>query len=142
MIRLAQAHDLPQLLELYTHLHNNPIPDEAPIELWQEIIADPNHHIIVAEQDGKLVSSCVLLIVPNLTHSQQPYALVENVVTHTDYRKRGLGHAVMDFAKSIAIQRNCYKMMLLTGTKQAATLRFYERAGYNCQDKTGFIQWL
>ena len=142
MIRLAETHDLTALLELYTHLHNNPVPDEPPEHLWAEIIADPNHYIIVAEQDGKLVSSCVLLVVPNLTHSQRPYALIENVVTHTDYRKRGLGHAVMGFAKEIARERKCYKIMLLTGTKQAATLRFYERAGYNCQDKTGFIQWL
>ena len=142
MIRQAQTQDLTALLELYTHLHGNPIPDEPPEHLWVEIIADPNHHIIVAEQDGKLVSSCVLLVVPNLTRGQRPYALIENVVTHADYRRRGLGHAVMDFAKSSAIQRECYKMMLLTGTKEAATLRFYERAGYNCQDKTGFIQWL
>ena len=32
--------------------------------------------------------------------------------------------------------------MLLTGSKQESTLRFYEKAGYNCKDKTAFIQWL
>ena len=33
-------------------------------------------------------------------------------------------------------------MMLLTGSKEESTLRFYERAGYNSKDKTAFIQWL
>jgi hypothetical protein len=33
-------------------------------------------------------------------------------------------------------------MMLLTGSKNENILRFYERAGYNQNDKTAFIQWL
>jgi len=32
--------------------------------------------------------------------------------------------------------------MLLTGSKREATLNFYKNAGYNCNDKTAFIQWL
>lgn len=31
----------------------------------------------------------------------------------------------------IAEQENCYKMMLLTGSKKSETLYFYEKAGYN-----------
>ena len=37
---------------------------------------------------------------------------------------------------------NCYKMMLLTGSKKKETLNFYDNAGYNSTDKTAFIQWL
>ena len=37
---------------------------------------------------------------------------------------------------------NCYKMMLLTGSKEESTKRFYENAGYNSSDKTAFIRWL
>ena len=32
--------------------------------------------------------------------------------------------------------------MLLTGAKDEGTLEFYKKAGYNCKDKTAFIQWL
>ncbi|MGN0675149.1 MAG: GNAT family N-acetyltransferase, partial [Oscillospiraceae bacterium] len=103
---------------------------------------DPNHHIIVAEEDGKIVSSCVCVIIPNLTHNQQPYAFIENVVTDENYRRKGLATACLDFAKEIAMKENCYKMMLLTGSKSESTLNFYERAGYNRKDKTAFIQWI
>ena len=48
----------------------------------------------------------------------------------------------MIYAKKIAEQENCYKIMLLTGSKNQKTLRFYEKAGYNSIDKTAFIQWL
>ena len=142
MIRLAEPRDLLPLLSLYTHLNADGVPDELPGALWEEILADPNHHIIVMEEDGLLVSSCVLVIIKNLTRSQRPYALIENVVTHADYRKRGYASAVLDYARGFAIQQNCYKIMLMTGSKEEATLRFYERAGYNRRDKTGFIQWL
>ena len=43
---------------------------------------------------------------------------------------------------TLAERENCYKMMLLTGSKKAETLHFYEQAGYNSSDKTAFIQWI
>lgn len=144
MIREATKQDFDGLMQLYTQLHNNVIPEKtSSIELlWQNILEDKNHHIIVAEQDGRIVSSCVCVIVPNLTHSQRPYALIENVITDKESRGKGLATACLDFAKQIAKQANCYKIMLLTGSKEEATLNFYRRAGYNSEDKTAFIQWL
>ena len=67
---------------------------------------------------------------------------MENVVTHADYRGRGFARECLDYAKKIAEQENCYKMMLLTGSKKIETLRFYENSGYNSSDKTAFIHWL
>lgn len=143
-IREVTATDLDGLLTLYTHLHENEIPpqSEALSALWQGILDDTSHHIIVAEADGKLVSSCVCIIIPNLTHHQQPYAFVENVVTHPEYRKQGYATACLAYAKTLAEREHCYKLMLLTGSKEESTLRFYRRAGYNSEDKTAFIQWL
>lgn len=39
-------------------------------------------------------------------------------------------------------KRDCYKMMLLMGSKKESTLNFYRKAGYNSEDKTAFIQWI
>ena len=144
MIREITDIDLDGLMELYMQLHDNPMPDKSPeiMELWQRILADKDHHIIVAEADGKIVSSCVCVIIPNLTHNQQPYAFIENVITDEEYRCRGLATQCLNYAKKIAESENCYKMMLLTGSKKESTLNFYRQAGYNSEDKTAFIQWL
>lgn len=144
MIREANIDDFDGLSALYTHLHNNkPIPEtENNFNIWKDIIADKNHHIIVAEENGKIVSSCVCVIIPNLTHNQQPYALIENVVTDKEYRKKGLASQCLSFAKKTAMDNNCYKMMLLTGSKKRATHKFYLKNGYNSIEKTGYIQRL
>ena len=144
MVREARKDDLDSLLNLYLFLHEDSIPDHDHHlqDTWELIINDKNHHIIVNEEDGMIVSSCVCVIIPNLTRNVRPYAFVENVVTHRDYRKKGLASACLDYAREIARKENCYKMMLLTGSKDPNTLRFYESAGYNSSDKTAFIQWL
>lgn len=144
MIREIKESDFQGLMTLYTQLHNNTIPEKTQniINLWKEILNDKNHHIIVAEEDGKIVSSCVCVIIPNLTHNQQPYAFIENVITDEKYRNKGLATQCLDYAKNIAIKENCYKLMLLTGSKKESTLNFYRKSGYNSEDKTAFIQWI
>lgn len=144
MIREIEKCELNELLELYTHLHELGVPEDTEHlkNTWNTICDDENHHIIVCEVEGKIVSSCVCVIIPNLTRDVRPYALIENVVTHSDFRGKGYATACLDYAKELAVNKNCYKMMLLTGSKTDSTLCFYKNAGYNCDDKTAFIQWL
>lgn len=144
IIREADKNDLDEILQLYLHLHEKSIPQDSRLlrETWDSIINDVNHHLIVCEADGKIVSSCVCVIIPNLTRNVRPYAFVENVVTQEEYRKKGYATACLNYAKRIAEEKNCYKIMLLTGSKEDSTLKFYCNAGYNSSDKTAFIQWI
>lgn len=144
MVREIYENELNALLELYLNLHEQSVPEMSDNlkNTWDSIMNDKNHHIIVKVIDDKIVASCVCVIIPNLTRGVRPYAFIENVVTHKDYRGRGYATECLNFAKEIAVSENCYKMMLLTGSKEKKTLDFYERAGYNSADKTAFIQWL
>ena len=144
MVREIESTELNDLLTLYTHLHESTVPEMSGLlkQTWETIMGDRNHHIIVNIVDGKMVSSCVCVIVPNLTRGIRPYALIENVVTHSNYRGMGHATACLDYAKAISAREHCYKMMLLTGSREDATLRFYEHAGYSRTEKTAFIQRL
>lgn len=144
VVREVEENDLNGLLNLYEQLHNSEvvISSDELSKLWNQILQDNNHHIIVVEEDGKIVSSCVCVIIPNLTHNQQPYAFIENVITDEAYRKKGFATKCLNYAKEIAIKEKCYKIMLLTGSKKDTTLQFYRNAGYNSEDKTAFIQWI
>ena len=144
MVREIYENELNEILELYLHLHEDTVPEmsEHLRKTWNTIIQDENHHIIVNIIDGKIVSSCVCVVIPNLTRNVRPYAFIENVVTHREYRENGYATQCLDYAKGIAEKENFYKMMLLTGSKKESTIKFYERAGYNSSDKTAFIQWI
>lgn len=144
MIREATENDLEEILQLYLYLHEKSVPKDSEHlrNTWDSIINDANYHLIVCEIDDMIVASCVCVIIPNLTRNVRPYAFVENVVTHGEYRKKGYATDCLNYAKKIAEENNCYKMMLLTGSKEESTLNFYSNAGYNSSDKTAFIQWI
>lgn len=144
MVREANNEDLEELLQLYLFLHEEEIPEESEhLRItWNQITEDKNYHILVNEIDGIIVSSCTCIIIPNLTRGIRPYAFVENVVTNSDYRGKGYATQCLNYAKKVAENEQCYKMMLLTGSKRQSTLGFYRRAGYNSEDKTAFIQWI
>lgn len=143
-IRLADEADLGTLLRLYTVLHGEeePPPSDGLSRLWATIMADPNRYIILAEIDRVVAGSCELIVVPNLTHHQRPYGLVENVVTDPDYRRQGCALAVLDRAVQLAAEQNCYKLMLMTGGRTPGSHALYQRAGFNQNDKIGFVRWL
>ena len=144
MVREIKENELNDLLQLYLHLHESSLPEMSKHieEVWLSIIKDENYHIIVKEIDKKIVSSCVCVIIPNLTRNARSYAFIENVVTHVNYRGSGYASECLNFAGEIAKKENCYKMMLLTGSKDESTLNVYKNAGYNCADKTAFIKWI
>jgi len=143
-IREANREDLVQLLELYTQLNDNVMPEiDLMLEgVWDGMLADKDHHIVVGVLCDRIVSTCVIIIIPNLTHGQRPYALIENVVTDKENRNKGIGTQILNYARQIAVKENCYKISLMTGSKEESTLNFYRNAGFNSNDKTAFIQWL
>ncbi|MHC5374720.1 N-acetyltransferase family protein [Enterococcus sp. LJL120] len=143
IIREAVSADLAELLELYLDLHEESLPEITAVEgVWQQILADGNQHVLVGTIAEKIIASCVVSVIPNLTRQQRPYALIENVVTKKAFRSQGYGSQLLTAAKNLAQEQRCYKIMLMTGAKEEATLRFYQKAGYNLEDKTAFIQWL
>jgi GNAT superfamily N-acetyltransferase len=139
---LIRDNELASLLSLYHLLRTSDL--ELPItekvqQLWQRILSDHHLGYLVAEVAGQIVPTCTLAIIPNLTRGARPYGLIENVVTHPDFRRKGLGTSVLKAALEMAWDQNCYKVMLLTGRKDEATLRFYQQAGFEAGVKTGFV---
>lgn len=139
VIRTAGADDLSCVLALYRHLHAQDLdPGPRAAAAWTQLLESGMTHVVVAERDGILVASCTLAVVPNLTRGARPYGVIENVVTHADHRRQGLGQAVLRHALGLAWAAECYKVTLATGSKREGTLRFYEAAGFERGGKTYF----
>ena len=141
-VRSVSPTDLEQLLLLYRHLHSadEALPDEPVIRsIWNELMANPRHTLFGGYVDSELVSSCALTVIPNLTRGCRPYGVLENVVTHSAHRGKGYGKAVLREALTSSWTAGCYKVMLLTGRKDKATVHFYESAGFDGHEKLAFI---
>lgn len=141
-VRPLHAGELDDLLALYAHLHEKdlPLPERVEVEkVWNDALANPKCRYFGGFESRRLVSSCTILLVPNLTRGCRPYGVIENVVTDAAYRGRGWGKQLLREALSFAWANDCYKVMLLTGRKDEATLRFYEDAGFSREGKTGFV---
>jgi GNAT superfamily N-acetyltransferase len=126
-------------MDLYREMHPlDPSRSQPDAEaILARIALYPGSAVFVAWIGDALVATCTLVVAPNLTRAGAPFALIENVVTASSFRRHGHGRAVLDAAINASWRAGCYKVMLLTGSQNPATLRFYQQVGFE-QSKTGF----
>ena len=135
LIRQALPEDADDLKILYfDYLTNYPPQEPQNMNKWRDIILklyeNENSYLLVAVEDNKAVSTVYLTIVANLTHNLRPFGVIENVVTHIDYRNRGYASALLQRATEICNDHNCYKVFLETGSKKESTIQFYRNNGF------------
>lgn len=140
IIRPAESSDLPQLLALYQQLNTSDplLSPEQTAAVWSEFISNHGSKCFIAEIDNKVIASSVITIIPNFTRGGRPYSVIENVITHRDYRKRGIGTVLMNHLINFAKEKNCYKVMLQSSIARKDAHGFYEKAGFDGNSKKAF----
>ncbi len=137
--RLTGA-DLTSLLELYRQLDaddDQSTPEQSE-KVWMQIENDPNIQYFGAIENGKVVSTCYAVYIPNLTRGNRGICFIENVVTDKEYRKRGLASKVIDMAVEFAKEHHCYKAILQSGITRTEAHQFYENKGFSGSSKKAF----
>ena len=138
--RKLTVSDLPSLLELYRQLDEN--DEQCSFEQskkgWDEIEDNSNIQYFGAIDDGKVVSTCYAVYIPNLTRGSRGICFIENVVTDKEYRNRGLASKVIDMAIAFAKEHHCYKAILQSGMARTEAHRLYENKGFNGTSKKAF----
>ena len=147
IIRKAKGKDAEDLKKLYfEYLTAYPPTDEQDMNVWAGLLdkfeKDENMYLLVVEENGKVVSTVQMAIIESLTHNIRPFAVIENVVTHIDYRNKGYASALLDKASEIAKERGCYKAFLETGSNKESTLNFYRKNGFEIDKKHSCLKRL
>ncbi|MEV5718856.1 GNAT family N-acetyltransferase [Amycolatopsis mediterranei] len=130
--RAASEADVPALLALLGQLHpGDPAPSaHAAAEAWRAIEGQFGRVVLLAEADGVVVGTIDCATLPNLTRGARSFMLVENVVVAAEYRRSGVGAALIEAAFAIARQARCYKVQLLSRSGREAAHAFYESRGF------------
>jgi N-acetylglutamate synthase-like GNAT family acetyltransferase len=141
VFRDARREDLPGVLRLLEQLN----PEDRALEpstaetVFEAISRNPGLRLFVLEEDGAIVATSYLNVIPNLTRAASPYAVIENVIVEQAHRGKGLGKRLMAGALNAAWQAGCYKAMLQTGSSQPATHAFYKACGFSPSEKTAYV---
>jgi GNAT superfamily N-acetyltransferase len=141
VFREARFGDFDDVVRLYRQLHpNDPVlEDGSDATAFEQILRTDGLHLFVLEVDGAVVATTYLNLIPNMTRSASPYAVIENVVVDEAVRGTGLGKQVMAATLAVAWEAGCYKAMLMTGSKTPATHAFYVACGFSPDEKTAYL---
>lgn len=144
-IRELNEGDLESLVKLYEQLDgsNEGFTAKAARLVWKsEIEGNKNIKYFGVIEDGKVVSTCFCLIIPNLTRLGSSACFVENVVTDKNHRGQGLGKKIMERAIAFARERGCYKVILESASFRKEAHQFYKNLGFDGDSKKAFIMKL
>ena len=144
-LRELNEKDLESLIKLYKQLDgaNGNFTAEDARKIWKtEIEGNKKIKYFGAVENGKVISTCYCLIIPNLTRLGSSIAFVENVVTDSEYRGQGLGRKVMEMAIEFARENNCYKVILQSASFRKEAHQFYKNLGFDGESKKAFIMKL
>ena len=141
MIREAELEDFDGVKRLYAQLNpDDPVvSDGRDAPVFETIVVSDHLYLFVGVVDEKLVATCYLNFIPNMTRNVSPYCIIENVVTERELRNQGYGKAIIKHALDVAWAFGCYKVMLQTGSKRESTHYFYKSCGFSATDKFAFV---
>jgi len=136
-VRAATEKDIPRILELYRQLSMTtpapgtqaPTPEECR-RVFNEMVATPGYELLVADEDGEILGTTVLAILPGMAHGVSPFAVVEYVVVDEKRRRRGIGKLLMDYVIDRAKEAGCYKIMLTSDKRRDEAHYFYKSLGF------------
>ena len=130
--RLATTADLDSLLALFavSEVSRAVEPRGRAEQIWQQTLARDGVAVFVSEADARIVSTCMLVTVPNLLRGGRQHGFIENVVTHPEFQGRGHGRVVIAAALAEAWQRDCHHVLLQSGRADPHVHRFYEGCGF------------
>ncbi|HLM61395.1 MAG TPA: GNAT family N-acetyltransferase [Pyrinomonadaceae bacterium] len=135
--RQATREDLPEIVRMLAddflgarrERYETPLP-VSYIKAFEEIVADKNNELIVAETNGEIVGTLQITFTPSISFQGGKRATVESVRVDQKYRGQGIGKELMLWAVNRARKENCFAVQLTTNAERKDSHRFYENLGF------------
>lgn len=138
-IRRAIKTDVDAIASLYQEL----MPDTAisvSADQIDEISKSDTSFLLVCEEHEDILATALLCLCQDVMHNNSPFAILENMIVHSQYQREGIGKSMMDYIEDFCTQKNCSRIVLLTNNENRSARDFYTAMGYDPDAKIGFIK--
>jgi len=109
--------------------YETPLP-ESYVKAFEEIEADKNNELIVAETNGEIIGTLQITFTSSISFQGGKRATVESVRVDAKYRGQGIGKQLMQWAINRAREENCLLLQLTTNSERSEAHRFYKNLGF------------
>ncbi|NND87049.1 MAG: GNAT family N-acetyltransferase [Nitrosopumilus sp.] len=129
IIRILKKDDLQKgfLSTLDSLRETSTIDKKKAEDIFERINSNPNHIIVVAELDEKIVGATTLLIEQKFIHDGGLVGHIEDVVVDKKFQGQNIGAKIMNYLLNVAKEAGCYKT-ILDCTDDVKP--FYEKLGF------------
>ena len=101
--------------------------EDKVLEIFKMIKSNPEHIIIIAEIEGRVIGSTTLLIEPKFIHQGGVVGHIEDVVVDKKFQGKKIGEKIITHVLEIAKNHGCYKTILDCSD---SIKPFYEKLGF------------
>ena len=135
--RLTEA-DLPALAGLYKQFWGEDSCLEKMQATFRRLKDRPDYIFLAAKAEGRLVGSVLGIVCEELYGACVPFMVVEDVIVDAEWRRKGIGSALMCELERLAAELNCGYVIFVTEVERTDAQRFYESLDYKPDAYRGF----
>ncbi len=134
IVRSFKENDIEALVSLFNtcFLPNGALIRDTDVFKWRYLMCPDfkEGDIKVVEYKGRIVSSATITFKEIFISGKEVYAgFIDDVMTHPDFRKKGLAKRVMKELENVALSNKADLMILYTGTTGVAHT-LYQKLGF------------
>ncbi|MFT4602267.1 MAG: ribosomal protein S18 acetylase RimI-like enzyme [Arenicella sp.] len=137
LIRNAEKKDIQFIVEMIAddklgaqrEDYKLPLP-QVYLDAFANIFEDANQELMVVDLDEKVIGCFQLSFIQYLTYQGGIRAQIEGVRIHTDFRSKGIGKQMFEWAIERSKERKAHVLQLTTDKKRPEALKFYEDLGF------------
>ena len=135
LIRRATAADVAAIVAMIADdqlgATRESLDDLTPyLAAFEQIDADPNQLLMVADRNDEVIGTLQLTIIPGLSRRGSTRGLIEAVRVAAPARGSGLGSTLIRWAVEESRTRGCTLVQLTSDKSRAEAHRFYTNLGF------------
>ena len=124
-VRIVQQNDILQIIVLLQSISEFKPSEHEHRKMWDSLQRQKNFHSFVAVIDRQIVGYGAIFVLANIRGGKM--GQIEDIVSHPNFSKKGVGRMIMNALFKVAKANGCYKIALQC---KDHNVEFYKKISY------------